>query len=112
MDEQQPSRPLISRETASEVRVYLPPEVEHNIDVRLARIEGHVRSIRRMLAEHADCEALLIQMSAVKAAMNQVIIKTLEGHIESCVSACVEDEEAIQALERLQKALALVLKNA
>ncbi len=112
MSDQQPPRSLISRKTSSEVRIYLSPEVEHNIDVRLARIEGHVRSIRRMLAEHTDCETLLIQMSAVKAAMNQVIIKTLEGHIETCVSACVEDEEAIQALERLKKALALVLKNA
>ncbi len=103
---------LVARDDTQRVRVYLTPEVEKNLDMRLARIEGHVRSIRRMLAEHTDCETLLIQMSAVKAAMNQVIVKTLEGHIETCVSACAQDEETLEALARLRKALALVLKNA
>lgn len=91
--------------------VYLSPEQEKNIDARLARIEGHVRSIRRMLAEHEDCNSLLVQMSAVKAAMNQVIIKVLEAHIESCIMACADDTEREQALEDLKHALAMVLRR-
>ncbi len=95
-----------------DVKVYLTPEMEKNLDARLARIEGHVRSIRRMLAEHQDCDSLLIQMAAVKAAMNQVIIKLLEGHIETCVAECVATEEGIEALAKLKQAMAIVLKNA
>jgi len=91
--------------------VYLSPEQEKNIDARLARIEGHVRSIRRMLADHEDCNSLLVQMSAVKAAMNQVIIKVLEAHIESCIVACADEVEREQALEDLKHALAIVLRR-
>lgn len=106
-----PTKRIVSGPTTQDVKVYLTPEMEKNIDARLARIEGHVRSIRRMLSEHEDCDSLLIQMSAVKAAMNQVIIKTLEGHIETCVSECVATEEGSEALAKLQNALALVLKK-
>jgi DNA-binding FrmR family transcriptional regulator len=103
---------LVTRGPATaEVKVYLTPEMEKNLDARLARIEGHVRSIRRMLAEHQDCDSLLIQMAAVKAAMNQAIIKLLEGHIETCVSECVATEEGIQALDGLKRALGIVLKS-
>lgn len=94
-----------------EVKVYLTPEQEKAIDARLARIEGHVRAIRRMLAEHQDCDSLLIQMAAVKSAMNQVIIKLLEGHIDSCVMECVGTEEGRQSLQGLKKALSIVLKS-
>ncbi len=96
----------------ADVKVYLTPEQEKALDARLARIEGHVRAIRRMLAEHKDCDSLLIQMAAVKSAMNQVIIKLLEGHIDSCVMECVSDETTRESLEGLKKALAIVLKSA
>lgn len=95
----------------ADVKVYLTPETEQNLEARLARIEGHVRSIRRMLAEHQDCDSLLIQMAAVKAAMNQVIIKLLEGHIDTCVTECVATEEGSEALTKLKQALAIVLKS-
>ncbi len=105
--------PLVVRETGrTQVKVYLTAEMEKNIDNRLARIEGHVRSIRRMLAEHQDCDSLLIQMAAVKSAMNQTIIKLLEGHIDSCVIGCATSEVEKDSLQSLKKALAIVLKNA
>jgi len=90
---------------------YLSPELEQNVQNRLSRIEGHVRGVKRMLDEHQDCEDLLIQLAAIKSALNQVIIKVLEGHIETCVMECVLEGEGEEALERLQGALSLVLKN-
>jgi len=97
--------------TGDIINVYLTPEMEKNLDARLARIEGHVRSVRSMLAEHQDCDSLLIQMAAIKGAMNQVIIKLLEGHIDTCVTECVADEEGADALAKLKKAMAIVLKS-
>ncbi len=91
--------------------VYLSPELEANIQNRLSRIEGHVRGVKRMLDEHQDCESVLIQLAAVKSALNQVIIKVLEGHMETCVMECVLEGEGEEALERLQGALSLVLKK-
>jgi len=41
--------------------VYLDAEIEEELQNRLSRIEGHIRGIKRMLAEQASCEDLLIQ---------------------------------------------------
>ncbi len=89
---------------------YLEPELVENLQARLSRIEGHVRGIKRMLADQEDCESILVQLSAIKAALNQVTIKLLEGHMHTCVAECALSGD-IEALERLNRALALVLKN-
>ena len=91
--------------------VYLDPALEQDVQNRLSRIEGHIRGIKRMLAEHKDCESLLIQTAAVKSAINQVIVKILEGHMDTCVAECVLEGNGVEALNRLQGALALVLKS-
>ncbi len=55
--------------------VYLDPAVEKELQDRLSRIEGHVRGVKRMLGEHASCEDLLLQLSAVRAAINNPVKK-------------------------------------
>ncbi|MER3459442.1 MAG: hypothetical protein C4309_13140 [Chloroflexota bacterium] len=96
---------------AAPAEIYLDPELIENLQDRLSRIEGHIRGIKRMLNDKEDCEALLVQMSAVRAALNQAIIKLLEGHMETCIADCARRGD-VEALERLKTALALVLKNA
>ncbi len=91
--------------------IYLDPEVEQELQNRLSRIEGHVRGIKRMLAEHASCEDLLIQLSAVRAALNQATARLLENHIETCVADCVRAGEGEKAFRQLKGALAQVVKN-
>ena len=91
--------------------IYLDAEVEEELQNRLSRIEGHVRGIKRMLAEHASCEDLLIQLSAVRAALNQATARLLENHMETCVADCVRSGKAEKALRELKGALTQVLKN-
>ena len=97
--------------TKASTTTYLEPGLVENLQARLNRIEGHVRGIKRMLDDKEDCESILIQASAVKAAMNQVIVKLLEGHMETCVADCVRAGDNEEALDRLKTALALVLKS-
>jgi DNA-binding FrmR family transcriptional regulator len=52
---------------------------------RLARIEGHVRSIKNMVQEDRDCADVLIQISAVRSAMDRTGKVVLEDHLESCL---------------------------
>ncbi len=92
--------------------IYLSPGLLENIQNRLSRIEGHVRGVKRMLDEHQDCEDILIQLAAIKSALNQVIIKVLEGHMEACVMEYMMEGEGEEVLERLQGALSLALKKA
>lgn len=91
--------------------IYLDPEVEQELQNRLSRVEGHVRGIKRMLAEHASCEDLLIQLSAVRAAVNKATARLLENHLETCVADCVRAGQGEKALRQLKGALAQVVKN-
>jgi len=97
--------------TTSLPEVYLDPEVEKDLQDRLSRIEGHVRGVKRMLAEHASCEDLLIQLSAVRSALNQATARLLENHMETCVADCVRGGKGDKALRELKGALTQVLKN-
>ncbi len=101
--------PRIKLNSATET--YLTPDLIENLQNRLSRIEGHVRGVSRMLDDKEDCDSILIQLAAIRAAVNQVTIKLLEGHMETCVSDCVKGGD-IDALERLKSAMAQVLKNA
>jgi len=91
--------------------IYLDPEVEQELQDRLSRIEGHVRGIKRMLAEHASCEDLLVQLTAVRSALNQATARLLENHLETCVAECVRAGKGEKALRELKGALTQVVKN-
>ena len=91
--------------------IYLDAEVEQELQDRLSRIEGHVRGIKRMLAEHKSCEDLLLQLSAVRAALNQTTARLLENHLETCVAECVRAGQGEKALRHLKAALAQVVKD-
>lgn len=92
-------------------KAYLSPELEQDIQHRLSRIEGHVRGIGRMLEEHQDCERILVQTAAVKAALNQVIIKLMEGHLEMCVAEIADTGDGSEAMGRLRRPLSTMLKR-
>ena len=55
------------------------------IDRRLARIEGQVRGLRRLVEEDAYCCDLLTQISAVSSALNQVAGIVAANHVRHCV---------------------------
>jgi DNA-binding FrmR family transcriptional regulator len=53
---------------------------------RLRRIEGQVQGLQRMIAADAYCVDILLQISAVQGALEQVQQLLLGRHIESCVA--------------------------
>ena len=89
----------------------LTPAERKEVDTRLARIEGHVTAIRSMLAAGEDCDALLVQASAVKSAMNGVLEKLVEAHLNCCVVPAIQGGDSGAAVERFRKALATVLRR-
>ena len=66
----------------------------------LSRAIGHMESVRRMVEEGRDCSEVLVQLSAVKAAINNTAKVILKDHIEHCLVDAVEsgDHEAIEEL--------------
>jgi DNA-binding FrmR family transcriptional regulator len=90
--------------------VYIAAELEDDLQDRLSRIEGHVRGVKKMLAEHRNCDDILTQVAGVKAAVNQVAILLLEGHLGTCVSEAIRSGDGTAALEQFKNSLSRVLK--
>lgn len=69
---------------------------------RLSRVIGHLQSIKRMVEDGRDCSEVLIQLSAVKAAINSTGKVILQDHIEHCLVDAIEtgDRDAIEELNR------------
>lgn len=76
---------------------------------RISRVTGHMHSIKRMVEEGRDCTEILIQLSAVRAAINGVSRIILKDHIKHCVMDAAAKGE-YQALEELNKAMEKFLK--
>ena len=54
--------------------------------VRLRRAEGQLRGVQRMLEEGSDCRQVLVQLAAVKAAIDQVGLHLISERLRSCVA--------------------------
>lgn len=72
---------------------------------RLARIEGHVRSVKEMTASGRDCSEVLLQIAAVQKALDKAAKLLLKDHLESCVVDAVLHGNQEKVLEDLNKAL-------
>ncbi len=76
---------------------------------RLARAIGHLEKVKRMVENGEDCSDVLIQLSAVRSAINNTGKIILQDHIEHCLVDAVEsgDTEAVkelnEAIERFVK---------
>ncbi len=72
---------------------------------RLARIEGHVRAVKRMVEEDVDCPDVLVQIAAIRAALNGVGRLILEDHMQGCMVKAAQDGEFENAFKDLKKSL-------
>jgi DNA-binding FrmR family transcriptional regulator len=61
---------------------------------RLARIEGQVRGVARMVEEDRYCIDILNQMQAVKSALKRVEEEILKGHAAHCVAHAIRSGDA------------------
>lgn len=76
---------------------------------RLSRAIGHLESIRRMVEDGRDCTEVLVQLSAVKAAINNTGKVILQDHIEHCIVDAVESGDK-KALDELSMAIDRFIK--
>jgi DNA-binding FrmR family transcriptional regulator len=74
---------------------------------RLARIEGQVRGLRRMVDEEAYCIDVLTQIAAVERALDGVALKLLSDHTDHCVREAVAagGPEADEKVDELMAAV-------
>ena len=69
---------------------------------RLSRAIGHLEKVKRMVEEGYDCSEVLIQLAAVESAIRSTSRQILRNHMETCVTAAIQqnDEETLSELYR------------
>lgn len=91
--------------------IYLQPQSQKEILHRLSRVIGQAEGLKRALQRKETCEELLIQASAVRSAMGQVMIRLLEGHMQTCVLNDLRRGSVPKTVAKLRKALTTVLRR-
>jgi len=76
---------------------------------RLSRIEGHVRGVRKMVEEERGCPDILLQIVAVRTALNKVGRIVLEDHVETCLASAVKQGKTERYVFDLTEALSKFL---
>jgi DNA-binding FrmR family transcriptional regulator len=72
---------------------------------RLKRIEGQVRGIEKMIAEGRDCESLVIQLAAIRSAIESVGALVLNNYMKLCFRKGTESKSA--SIDSLARAIAI-----
>lgn len=71
---------------------------------RLSRAIGHLKSVKKMVEEGRDCSEILIQIAAVRSAVNNAGKLILQDHIQHCVVDAIQSGNP-RALQDLSAAI-------
>ncbi|WP_049858563.1 metal-sensing transcriptional repressor [Gloeothece citriformis] len=72
---------------------------------RLSRIEGHIRGIKTMVQESRPCPEVLVQIAAVRGAIDRVARIILDEHLSECIARAAEEGNIDEEIEQLKAAL-------
>lgn len=80
-----------------------PAEQKRRIN-RLAKAIGHLEYVKRMMEEDADCADVLMQISAVQAALDSLGKSIIKDHMSHCIVHAIEDGDT-ESVESFMKAI-------
>ena len=78
---------------------YHSPEPKRKVINRLSRAIGHLERVRSMVEEDADCSDILMQLSAVEAALKSTSKVIINEHIDHCIFHAVEANDTAMLAE-------------
>ncbi|WP_297404464.1 metal-sensitive transcriptional regulator [uncultured Cetobacterium sp.] len=81
-----------------------------NLIVRMNRIEGQIRGIKRMIEEEEYCDDILNQISSAKAALDGVSKVILENHLRKCVVSGIKNNDENRVIDELIYTLGKMMK--
>lgn len=76
---------------------------------RLSRAIGHLESVKKMVEDGRDCSDVLIQLAAVRSALNNTGKVILKDHIEHCIVKAIEEEDW-ETIQKMNKAIDQFMK--
>ncbi|MEH2119188.1 metal-sensing transcriptional repressor [Nostoc sp.] len=72
---------------------------------RLSRIEGHVRGIKTMVQQSSPCPDVLLQIAAVRGALDRVARIVLDEHLTECIGRAAQEGNIDVEIKQLKAAL-------
>ncbi|MDP4549612.1 metal-sensing transcriptional repressor [Alkalihalobacillus macyae] len=80
-------------------------EEKQQLQNRLKRIEGQIRGIQKMVGDDRYCVDILIQISAIQAALKKVGYSLLERHTKTCVASAIKEGNGDHHIDELMKVI-------
>jgi CsoR family transcriptional regulator, copper-sensing transcriptional repressor len=93
-------------------KAYGYSENKNKLLKRLARAEGQVRGIARMVEEDRYCIDILTQLAAVDTALESVALEILEDHVKHCVAGALASGDETDAENKIDELLEAVRRFA
>lgn len=75
---------------------------------RLSRAIGHLSAVRTMVEQGRDCSEVLIQLAAVRSAINRTCEVILQDHMESCIVDAISTGD-METLEEFKRAMRIII---
>ena len=99
-------------ETIEAVGSYGYAQNKNKLLKRLARAEGQVRGIARMVEEDRYCIDILTQLAAVDTALEGVALEILDDHVSHCVAGAIASGDEADSAAKIDELLAAVRRFA
>ncbi len=104
-DEDLPSEEHIHNHGQSDHAHVHSEESLRRIVNRLSRIEGHIRGIKTMVQQSSPCPDVLLQIAAVRGALDRVARIVLDEHLTECIGRAAQEGNIEVEIEQLKAAL-------
>lgn len=91
-------------EKAPHVHVHSEESLRQIVN-RLSRIEGHIRGVKTMVTESRPCPEVLVQLAAVRGAIDRVARLILDEHLSECITRAAQEGDIEVEIQELKSAL-------
>lgn len=88
----------------------MAPDLKEQADARLARIEGQVRGLRRMIDEDRYCVDVLQQVASVHEALRGVGKLMVQRYLENCATEGIRSDDPEQRQETYDELLKVIYR--
>jgi DNA-binding FrmR family transcriptional regulator len=86
-------------------------ETKENVQARLNRVAGQMGGVQRMVEADRYCVDILMQISAIRAALGKVSKMLLESHIQTCVTDAFESDDSDDRTAKIEELIGIFEKN-
>ena len=83
-------------------------ETQRKADARLARIEGQIRAVRKMVAEDRYCIDVVRQVQAARSALSSLETVIIDDHVDTCVQHALEAGDASDRREKVNELVSIL----